>query len=114
MHLDFQKANVWSKIFIGAAIEVHRLKGPGLLEPIYHKCVRRECELRNIPAQYELLVPIEYKGFVFEEPLRLDLLIDDCLIIELKAVVEQTPRSIDQLSRDRAKKRHPAACSQRL
>ena len=90
MHLDFHKADAWSKIFIGAAIEVHRLKGPGLL------------------------VPIEYKGFVFEEPLRLDLLIDDCLIIELKAVVEQTPRSIDQLSRDRAKKWHPPACSQRL
>jgi hypothetical protein len=34
MHLDFHKANAWSKIFIGAAIEVHRLKGPGLLEPI--------------------------------------------------------------------------------
>jgi GxxExxY protein len=83
VHLDFHKADAWRKIFIGAAIEVHRLKGPGLLEPIYHKCVRRECELRNITAQYEWLVPIEYKGFVFEEPLRLDLLIDDCLIVEL-------------------------------
>jgi PD-(D/E)XK nuclease superfamily len=47
------------------AIEVYRLKGPGLLEPIYHKCARRECELRNIPTRYKLSVPIEYKGFVF-------------------------------------------------
>ena len=61
---ELQKANAWSRIFVGAAIEVHRLKGPGFLEPIYHRCVRIECELRNIPIQYELSVPIEYKGFV--------------------------------------------------
>ena len=88
---ELQKADAWSRIFIGAAIEVHRLKGPGLLEPIYHRCVRRECELRNIPTRYELSVPIEYKGFVFEEPLRLDVLIDDCLIVELKAVEKVLP-----------------------
>ena len=92
-----QKANAWSRIFIGAAIEVHRLKGPGLLEPIYGKCVRRECELRNIPTQCELVVPIEYKGFVFEEPLRLDVLIDDCLIVELKAVEKILPIQKAQL-----------------
>ena len=117
-----QKANAWSRIFIGAAIEVRRLKGPGLLEPIYHKCVRRECELRKTPTECELIVPIEYKGFVFEEPLRLDVLIDDCLIVELKAVekdpshpqsaiaqlhetLEETAGSADQFPRDRAQKR---------
>jgi len=47
MYQELQKANAWSRIFIGAAIEVPRLKGPGLLEPIYRKCVRRECELRD-------------------------------------------------------------------
>jgi GxxExxY protein len=91
VHQELQKANAWSRIFIGAAIEVHRLKGPGLLEPIYRKCVRKECELRNIPTRFELIVPIEYKGFVFEEPLRLDLLVDDCLIVELKAVEKVLP-----------------------
>jgi GxxExxY protein len=91
MHQELERANAWSRNLIGAAIEVHRLKGPGLLEPIYRKCVRRECELRNIPFRYELIVPIEYKGFVFEEPLRLDLLIDDCLIAELKAVERVLP-----------------------
>jgi GxxExxY protein len=91
VHQELQKANAWSRIFIGAAIEVHRLKGPGLLEPIYRKCVHRECELRNIPTRYELIVPIEYKGFFFEEPLRLDLLVDDCLIVELKAVEKVLP-----------------------
>jgi GxxExxY protein len=91
VHRQLDKANAWSKTVIGAAIEVHRCKGPGLLEPIYRKCVRRECELRNIPTRYELVVPIEYKGFVFEEPLRLDLLVDDCLIVELKAVEKVLP-----------------------
>jgi GxxExxY protein len=91
MYQELQKANAWSRIFIGAAIEVHRLKGPGLLEPIYRKCVRRECELRNIPTRYELIVPIEYKDLVFDEPLRLDLLVDDCLIVELKAVEKVLP-----------------------
>ena len=71
---------------IGAAIEVHRLKGPGLLEPIYEKCLMRELFLQNIPAKNQLVVPIEYKGYVFEEPLRLDVYIDDCLLVELKAV----------------------------
>jgi GxxExxY protein len=91
MDEPLQKANAWSRIFIGAAIEVHRLKGPGLLEPIYHKCVRRVCQLLNMPTQYELIVPIEYKGFVFEEPLRLDVLMDDCLIVELKTVEKILP-----------------------
>jgi hypothetical protein len=49
-----ERANTWSQIVIGAAIEVHRLKGPGLLEEIYSKCLGRECELRNIPFVKEL------------------------------------------------------------
>jgi GxxExxY protein len=79
-----QRANAWSQLLIGAAIEVHRIKGPGLIEEIYSKCLGRECELRNIPFVKEMRVFLEYKGFVFEQPLRLDLLIDDVLIVELK------------------------------
>jgi hypothetical protein len=62
MHLDSHKADAWSKIFIGAAIEVHRLKGPGLLEPIYHKCVRRECELRIFPLNMNCSSPSNTKA----------------------------------------------------
>jgi|ERR1700678_824700 PD-(D/E)XK nuclease superfamily protein len=65
---DRGRANAWSHLAIGAAIEVHRIKGPGLIESIYSKCFLRECDLRSIPVRRELLVPIEYKGFVFEEP----------------------------------------------
>ena len=86
-----QRANAFSQRVIGAAIEVHRNKGPGLIEEIYKKCLGRECELRNIPYVKELRVFLEYKGLVFEESLRLDILIDDVLILELKAVEKVLP-----------------------
>ena len=91
MHPDFQRADQWSRKAIGAAIEVHRHKGPGLVESIYEKCMMRELELQDIPARNQLLVTIEYKGFTFEEPLRLDVHVDDCLILELKAVEKVLP-----------------------
>jgi GxxExxY protein len=91
MHPDYERANRWSKEIIGAAIEVHRLKGPGLLETIYEKCLARELFLRQVPVECQLLVPIEYKGYVFEEPLRLDVYVDKCLIVELKAVENILP-----------------------
>lgn len=73
---SLRKAETWSGAVIGAATEVHRIKRPGLIEGIYKKCFRRECELRQIPYVKELEAQLEYKGFVFEEPLRLDFLID--------------------------------------
>jgi GxxExxY protein len=91
MHKDFEKADCWSAQVIGAAIEVHRLKGPGLLEEIYQKCMMRELEIRQIPAVSQLVVPVEYKGLVFDQPLRLDILVDHCLIVELKAVESVLP-----------------------
>jgi GxxExxY protein len=89
--LRMERANAWSQIVIGAAIEVHRLKGPGLLEEIYSKCLGRECELRNIPFVKELQVSLEYKGLVFDQSLRVDILIDNLLIVELKAVEKLLP-----------------------
>ena len=86
-----ERANTWSQIVIGAAIEVHRLKGPGLLEEIYSKCLGRECELRNIPFVKELRVSLEYKGLVFDQSLRIDILVDNLLIVELKAVEKLLP-----------------------
>jgi GxxExxY protein len=91
MTSPMQRANTWSQLVIGAAIEVHRIKGPGLIEEIYSKCLGRECELRNIPLVKEFRVFLEYKGLVFEQPLRLDILIDDVLIVELKAIEKVLP-----------------------
>jgi len=91
MHPDYEKADALSRRVIGAAIEVHRNMGPGLLESIYEKCVRRELELHNIPARQQTAVTIEYKGYTFEETLRLDILIGECLLVELKAVEKVLP-----------------------
>jgi GxxExxY protein len=76
---------------IGAAIEVHREMGPGLLEKIYHKCMERELDLRGIKYTSEQTVPINYKGEVLESDLRADLLVEGCLMVELKAVIEMKP-----------------------
>src|SRR5262245_49531988 len=91
MHPLFQMADELSRQVIGAAIEVHRLKGPGLIESIYERCLMRELELRKIAAINQRLVRIEYKGLVFDEPLRFDVLVEDCLLLELKCVQEVLP-----------------------
>jgi GxxExxY protein len=86
VHPLWEKADKLSQTVIGAAIEVHRQKGSGLIESIYERCLLRELELRSIPATTQKIVRVEYKGLVFDEPLRFDILVDDCLLIELKAV----------------------------
>ncbi len=91
MHPLFTRANQLSHDVIGAAIEVHRLKGAGLIESIYEKCLMRELALRNIACVNQQLVQIEYKGMTFEEPLRFDVLVENCLLLELKAVQEILP-----------------------
>ena len=86
MHPLYQKADKLGAEVIGAAIEAHRQKGPGLIESIYERCLLREVELRSIPATTQKIVRVEYKRLIFDEPLRFDLLVDNCLLIELKAV----------------------------
>jgi GxxExxY protein len=93
----FEKADQLSREVIGAAIEVHRLKGPGLIESIYEKCLMRELGLRGLNAINQRVVRIEYKGLVFEEPLRFDVLVEDCLLLELKSVQEVLPVHLAQL-----------------
>src|SRR5438046_6450523 len=97
MHPMYEKADRLSSEVIGAAIEVHRNKGPGLIESIYKRCLLRELELRSIPATTQKIVRVEYKGLVFDEPLRFDLLVDGCLLVELKAVEVLHPYSKAQL-----------------
>ena len=91
MHPKFAQADRLSGIAIGAAIEVHRILGPGLLESIYEKCLIREFELRGIPVLTQEMVEIEYKGSTFSEPLKFDLLVDGVLLLEIKAVEKVLP-----------------------
>ena len=94
MHRLYQKADRMSHEVIGAAIEVHRQMGSELIESIYERCMLRELELRSTTQQ---LVRIEYKGVVFDEPLRFDMMVDSCLLLELKAVEALHPSSKAQL-----------------
>jgi GxxExxY protein len=91
MHPSYAKADELSSQAIAAAIEVHRLLGPGLLESIYEECMLRELELRSIFARNQDRVQIEYKGVRFSEELKFDLLLEGCLLLELKAVREALP-----------------------
>ena len=70
----------------GAAIEVHKNIGPGLLESVYHKCTEKELTYRGISFQTELRIPIQYKDFSIEADLKCDLVIEEMLIVELKSV----------------------------
>ncbi len=82
---------------IGAAIEVHKSLGPGLLESVYHECMKHELTFRKINFQTELIVPIHFKDIILETELRCDLFVENCLAVELKAVAELTPVNQAQL-----------------
>ena len=76
---------------IGAAIEVHRRLGPGLLESAYEECLCHELSLGDIRFERQKHLPVEYKGIRLDCGYRLDLLVEDALIVELKAVDEVPP-----------------------
>lgn len=71
---------------IGAAIEVHKNLGPGLLESIYHQCLHEEVRMKSLHVESNMAVPIIYKGKELGDSLRLDLLIENLIIVEIKAV----------------------------
>ena len=91
MHPLFEKASGLTESIIGAAIEVHRDKGPGLVESIYEWCLTKEFELRGLPCVNQKAVVITYKGFTREEPLRFDRLVSGCVLVEAKAVEKNLP-----------------------
>ena len=85
MHWLFSRASGMTHDVIGAAIEVHKDKGPGLLESIYEWCLTKELELRDHASANQQQVTVQYKQFQREYPLRFDLLVDQCLFVEVKA-----------------------------
>ena len=91
MHSLFAKANGLTEAIIAGAIEVHKDKGPGLVESIYEWCLLRELELRHFRTTNQKLVSISYKGFIREEPLRFDVLVEDCVLVEAKSVEHILP-----------------------
>ena len=91
MHDRFNQASEITHDIIGAAIEVHRDKGAGLLESIYEWCLTKELELEGFKVQSQSNVVVKYKQFEKEYPIRCDLLVNDCVIVEVKAVVSVQP-----------------------
>lgn len=91
MHSLARQAAALTKDVIGAAIEVHRNMGPGLLESIYEWCLTIELELRGHQVRSQKDVIVQYKGHQRTEELRFDLLVDECLLVEVKAVEEVHP-----------------------
>ena len=76
---------------IGAGIEVHRVLGPGLLESSYRTCLQYELGARRVPFATERPVPVVYKGIALASEYRLDLLVDNCVVVEIKAVAALLP-----------------------
>ena len=91
MHPLFEKAAGLTETIIAAAIEVHRDKGPGLIESIYEWCLAKELSLRGLNSVSQKPVVIEYKGFTRDEPLRCDLLVENCVLVEAKAIEKVLP-----------------------
>lgn len=83
--------NELSNIVIGAAIEVHKYLGPGLLEGAYHQCLARELSLRSISFESEKPISIKYKKILLDCGYRLDFMVEGKLILELKAIDKLLP-----------------------
>jgi GxxExxY protein len=84
-------ANEITHAVIGAAIEVHRSLGPGLLESAYHECLCKELMLRGIPFERARPLPLEYKGIRLECGYRVDLLVASSVVVEIKSIEAIAP-----------------------
>ena len=83
--------NELTKEIIGAAIEVHRTLGPGLLESAYEECLCRELTVRGVPFARQVALPVEFKGLRLDCGYRLDLLVEKKVVVEIKAVESLLP-----------------------
>ncbi|MBY0310851.1 MAG: GxxExxY protein [Phycisphaerales bacterium] len=80
-----------SNLVIGASIEVHRELGPGLLESVYEASLLHELKLRGVAALSQVHLPLNYKGLVLDQGYRVDVVVEDCLIVEVKAIDRLLP-----------------------
>ena len=89
--MDGIQGNKVTGAVIGAAIEVHRALGPGLLESAYSQCLCRELTVRGVPYEREYPLPLAYKGIRLECGYRLDLLVAGSVVVEVKSVEALAP-----------------------
>lgn len=107
MHPYYERASKQTGEIIAAAIEVHKTMGPGLIESIYEWCLIQELGIRGFNVSQQKLVKVQYKEFVRDEPLRFDLCVDECVLVEVKAVEKVIPLHKAKLSRYMKLLNHP-------
>jgi GxxExxY protein len=83
--LNKEKYNKLSKEILDACIMVHKEMGPGLLESVYEMCLMKELELRSIHAENQVLLPLDYKGYELSKEFRIDILVENVIVIEIKS-----------------------------
>ena len=91
MNTSKQSLRLLTHEIVGLAIEVHKELGPGLLEAVYEKCLHYELESNGFKVQKQQTIPIKYKNLELDAELRFDLLVEDKIIVELKAVQTLLP-----------------------
>jgi GxxExxY protein len=92
-----QDVELISNRVIGSAIEVHRTLGPGLLESVYRECLLVELSEASLRAESERAIPITYKGHRVRTNLKLDVPVEDCIVVELKAIEQIHPVHLAQV-----------------
>ncbi|CAM2780640.1 GxxExxY protein [Flavobacterium succinicans] len=84
--MDINKYEELAKQIFIASLEVHKIMGPGLLESVYEMCLLKELQLRKISAESQVGIPLQFKGFDLSKEFRIDILVENEIIIELKSV----------------------------
>jgi len=84
--MDINRYEELAKQIFLASLEVHKIMGPGLLESVYEMCLLKELHLRNISAESQVGIPLQFKGFDLSKEYKIDILVEKELIIELKSV----------------------------
>jgi len=92
-----EEADYLSNKVVGAAIEVHKYLGPGLLESAYEECLCRELTIQRLPFERPLPLPVDYKGARLDCGYRLDIVVNDLIILELKSIESLEPIHTAQL-----------------
>jgi len=84
--MDINKYEELAKQIFTASLEVHKIMGPGLLESVYEMCLLKELQLRKISAESQVGIPLQFKGFDLSKEFRIDILVENEIIVELKSV----------------------------
>ena len=89
--MEREKLNKLSKQILEASLEVHKIMGPGLLESVYEACLMKELEIRGIKALNQVRIPLIFKGYELDKDYRIDVFVENEIIIEIKAVENMLP-----------------------